>query len=673
MVKHLRWVLGGLLSLLVILVVIDRVSPLPLGKLQDLSSVVKAADGSWLYVETNRAEKWRFKVDISKVDRGFIKTLLAYEDKRFYSHFGVDLLAMMRAVGQWIKHGRVVSGGSTITMQLARLLQPRERTIGAKLIEMFRALQLEWYYSKEQILSWYLTLAPYGGNVEGVVAASRRYFGKMPYALSASEVALLVVLPQSPERYRPDRDLRLSREARDKVLHLAQQKQILSAWEYKEALREKPFERLYRYPRYAPHVVAKVRHKGSHEVETTLDKTTQKQLEKWAKRKADFLGKETTLAVLVIRNRDAAIQAYLGSHDRFSAEVSGYVDMVEAVRSPGSTLKPFIYGLGFEQHRIHPHTRILDEKIRFGNYMPHNFTYTYTGEVSIAYALQHSLNIPAVKVLHKVGAKKFVERIEGYTGKLRIPQKEVSLAVALGGLGISMWQLSGLYVATAQGGEANQLHYLKQDNVPKRRLLSAKASAMVTSILRQTPPPRGFQDPQYEIAYKTGTSYGYRDTWCIAYNATYTVALWVGKPNNGTQLKRTGRNTAAPLAFEVFAMVRALLPQKGWEADGVGIGEHIPQGLKYFDKKVEEKEAKFSFVYPREHTRYRSAGCSDVYVEIKVQHGVKPYTWYIDGEYKAIEGEEVVLPFSQGGHRVQLIDSRGEIISREIWVDALEC
>jgi len=656
--------------------IFDVLSPIDTKAIQDTSRVVKFKDGSWMYATTNSEHKWRFPVDLKKIDPNFIRLLLAYEDQRFYEHYGVDPLAMTRAIGQLIQYKRVVSGGSTITMQLARLLDPKPRTVTSKLIEIVRALQLELHYSKEEILSAYLTLAPYGGNVEGLVAASMRYFGKYPYALSASQIALFVAMPQSPERNRPDRHYKKSIQARDKVLEYAKNEKLIGTYEYQEAIKEELPRKLKPLPRYSPHLAQKLLSRTKDktlEIETTLNAPLQKQLEHWARSKESILPKGTTFAVLVVKNSDSSIEAYMGSHNMFSKRVSGYVDMIKAIRSPGSTLKPFIYGHGFEEHLVHPNTMIMDKETRFGDYTPHNFSHEYTGEVSLMYALQNSLNIPAVKILNKIGVDSFVEKISKVSGKLHIPKERASLPIALGGVGLSIWQLTQLYVTLANGGSAKSLHYLPKDTNHTMKLFDEDAAKMTTSILRQTPAPEGYINRHHQIAYKTGTSYGYRDAWTMGYTKDYTVAVWVGKPDNGIQLKRTGRNTAAPLAFEVFSLLNSLGKQAYWQWNATYLGNNVPTGLQYFDREEKEKEAKLNFIYPQENERFMSADCSDAMVEIMVENGKEPYYWYIDGEAKNYKRKTLNVPFKHGGHTINVIDSNGATLTRNIWVNKPEC
>jgi len=679
--KIVKIAVGSILAVVVLwllFLLYDKFYPVDISKAFRTSRVVTASDGSWLYAQTNSEDKWRFKVDIAKLDPKYIEVLLAFEDKNFYSHHGLDISAMLRAIGQLIANRKIVSGGSTITMQLARLLEPKPRTIAAKIREIIKAFQIELHSSKDEILSAYLSLTPYGGNVEGVVAASMRYFGKLPQSLTASQSALLVSLPQSPERNRPDKHLANSLNARDKLLKMAYEKSIINRYQYQQALKEQVPTKLKSYPRYAPHLSEKLlgnKQIKEKKIVTTLDAKLQKQLERWLKEKSHILPKDTTIALLVVKNSDSTVQAYLGSHDRFSSRVSGFVDMVQAIRSPGSTLKPFIYALGFEKHFIHPNSVIVDQETLFGDYMPHNFSYKYSGEVSVAYALKQSLNIPAVKVLQKIGVEDFLSRLRSYVQGIYIPKNRASLPIALGGVGLSLWSLTDLYVGLANGGEALPIHYLLADeSLKKRRLIDAKSSKMTTAILREVTPPRGFINRNNMIAYKTGTSYGYRDNWSIAYTKEYTIALWAGKPSNATQFKRTGRMVAAPLVYEAFALLESIHRVNSWQWQSNYLGDNVPVGLKYFDKReLENAREKLSLIYPQDNSRFKNAGCGDTLVEFKIKQGTPPYSWYIDDMSRDINKTAITLPFGRGAHTITIIDSRGETIHRNIWVDEAEC
>jgi penicillin-binding protein 1C len=684
-VHRLRRVAFGLLGTLGVVVVgfflLDRLYPLDLQRLHHNSSMVLFDDGTLGYATLNHEDKWRFPIDIQEIDPRFIAWLIAYEDKRFYQHHGVDLLAIARAIGQWVVHGEIVSGASTLTMQLAKLLNPKPRTLLNKLIEIFRAIQLEQRLTKEDILEAYLTLTPYGGNIEGLFAGSMRYFNKPPKALEADQIALLVALPQSPESYRPDRHPHRAKKVRDRILHNAFSQGIINAFEYNQSIASALPDRLFTLPRSMPHIAQRHllstnSHLSQH-IKTTIDHTLQHSIESWAKREGATLEKGTTIAVMVARNRDASLMAYLGSHNQMSHKVSGYIDMTRAIRSPGSTLKPFIYAKAIEERLIHPQTIILDEKIRFGDYTPHNFSDEYSGEVTISEALQRSLNIPAIKVLHRIGVEEFIEELKEYLeGEIYIPQSHTTLPVGLGGVGVSLQSLMQLYLALANEGISRPLHYLKnQQNLPQaKRLYTPQSTQKITNILRQIKAPSGYYNERDRIAYKTGTSYGYRDAWSIGYSKEYTIGVWVGRPDNGTQLQKTGSNTASPLLFELFSIVERRFGKSYWSNHLYHTSSNLPDSLRYFDQERKRLENRFEILSPRENSRFKSAGCSDVVVEVLLRGGKPPYYWYLNQDF---QGEilqrafDVTLPY--GGATLQIIDSNGEVVTREVWVDTPSC
>jgi penicillin-binding protein 1C len=671
-----RWILLGAGSFALFVAYVDWQYPIDLDRAQRPSRVVTDAAGAWIYAQTSADEKWRFSVELKRIDPLYRRMLLEVEDRHFDHHPGVDPLAMMRALWQWIVSGHIRSGGSTITMQLARLIEPKPRTLRSKIIEIIRALQIELHHTKDAILSAYLTLTPYGGNVEGVVAGCWRYFGKLPDNLSPAQAALLVALPRSPERLRPDRHPKRSQIIRDRILKKASIRGLIPPSVYRTALRESLPDRLHPFPRHAPHLSQRLlaRTRIITSIPTTLNHRLQSQLESWAQAAGASLPPHATLALIVVRNRDAAIEAYLGSHDMFSEQIAGYVDMIRATRSPGSTLKPFVYAMAFEQHRVHPNTRIYDRQTRFGDYLPHNYSRRYTGEVTVAYALAHSLNIPAVKLLKQIGAPAFVTRLGRIAGKMHIPRKEATLPIILGGLGITPWQLAQLYTALASEGRAPSLH-LRPDHpiATLRRLCEPGAAKMVTAILRTITPPTGHLDPAHRIAFKTGTSYGYRDLWTAAYTRDHTVIVWVGRPDNAPLPRRSGREVAAPLAFDVLEIIASLLPERRWGWDPDVVRVEAPKALRYFDREEQAQRTPMCFVRPAEHARFRSAGCHDVTVPLMVSGGKAPYIWYIDGALITGKKEKWEVSLGIGAHTITVIDRTGATMTRDVWVDQPEC
>ncbi|MCW5774292.1 MAG: penicillin-binding protein 1C [Rhodospirillaceae bacterium] len=529
------------------------------------SPVVLDRRGAWLRALPVEDGRWRLRADLARTDPEFLRRVVAAEDARFWVHPGVDPAALARAVGSAVARGHATSGASTITMQTARLLEPRPRTVGSKLIEMLRALQLEARFSKREILAMYLTLAPYGGNLEGVRAASLSYFGHEPEGLTDAEQALLIALPQSPAATRPDRSPAAAKAARDKILTVLEERGVISPAMAREA-RAEPVPRERRtLPFLAPHATdaLRQRHPGQMRIVSTLDRRLQEAMETLAKSEIAGLAPEANVAILVADHTTGEIRAYVGSAEFFSVRRQGQVDMVPAIRSPGSTLKPFVYGIAFDLGLVHPNTIVTDGPTRFGDYRPENFQRVYMGEVTIRTALQQSLNVPAVAVLDGIGPERFtaVLRNAGITLRFDDPAEKPGLPVVLGGVGTSLGDLVTLYAGLGHGGVVRKLR-LDPEEAPAegRRILSAASAWQIARILESAPPPadavpRDFLNRPFDIAYKTGTSYGYRDAWAVGYDGRYTVGVWVGRPDGTPSPDHFGRNTALPILFKAFDLL----------------------------------------------------------------------------------------------------------------------
>lgn len=503
--------------------------------------------------------RWRLQVQPGEVDRRFLDMLVAYEDKRFYSHPGIDPLAMVRAAGQMLLHGQIISGGSTLTMQVARLMEPRAaRTFPAKLREMRRAIELEARLSKGEILALYLALAPYGGNIEGIRAASLAYFGKEPRRLSLADAALLVALPQAPESRRPDRHPERAAWARDHVLARLKAAGLYSAPEAEFAGRQPiPRERIA-MPMLAAHAAEAARRErpAAQTQRLAIDAAAQKRLEELARERVRELGNGVSLAMVMVDNGTGEVLARVSGADPLDAARAGAVDLTRAIRSPGSTLKPFIYGLAFEDGLAHPETLIEDRPARFGAYRPRNFDRDYQGTVSVKQALQLSLNVPAVVLLQAVGPQRLASRLGQAGFALSLPPGEVpGLAVGLGGVGVSLDALAGLYAGVANGGQAHALREridgAATGGEGTRRLMSQVAAWYLAQALAGTPAPRN--ERAGRIAFKTGTSFGYRDAWAVGFDGRRTIAVWVGRPDGQPVPGMIGREAAAPILFEAFA------------------------------------------------------------------------------------------------------------------------
>ncbi len=537
---------------------VRSLGPPPLGKHLEYSQLVLDRDGRLLRAYATSEGRWRLPATPKDVDPRFLKMLFAYEDKRFYEHDGVDPQAMLRAAFQMLTSGHIVSGGSTLTMQVARLLEPRaHRDLAAKMHQMVRAIELEHALSKQQILSLYLTIAPYGGNLEGVRAASLAYFGKEPRKLSLAEAALLVALPQSPEARRPDRYPQAARAARNRVLDRVAAAGAVPQDEIAHAKAQPVPHGRKEMPMLAPHAADQIvdaePDRSVHRL--TIDAHLQRSLQELARERARALGPQISVAILAVDNVTGEVRARVGSADFFDDARAGQVDMTQALRSPGSTLKPFIYGLAFEDGLLHPATLIDDRPQRYGSYAPENFDQSFQGTVTVRRALQMSLNVPAIAVLNKVGVDRLGARLTQAGAALVLPKGEApGLAMGLGGVGINLWDLVTLYTGLARLGAAVPLvERLGAPPAVSRRLLEPVAAWYVGNILIGAPPPDNAAPGR--IAFKTGTSYGYRDAWAVGFDGRMTIGVWVGRPDGTPVPGLVGRVSAAPILFDAFARV----------------------------------------------------------------------------------------------------------------------
>jgi penicillin-binding protein 1C len=686
----------GTICLIAAAFVLDRVFPLPLDRVTGRSTLVLDAKGEPLRAFQTDDGHWRFTAAPADVDPLFLRMLIAYEDRRFADHPGVDPAAVVRAVGQAIGAGRVVSGASTLTMQTARLIEPRPRNLGAKLIEMARALQLEWHLSKDEILGLYLTLAPYGGNLEGVRAASLFYFGKEPDRLTVAEAALLVSLPQSPERRRPDRNVAVAQAERDRVLGRLVEAGVITQVQAAEAMEEPvPVTRLPA-PFLAPHLAERLHLAAPDQsiILSNIDADLQGKVEALAARAITQFEASANIAILVVANDSRRVVASVGSSGYFETRRAGPIDMTTAIRSPGSTLKPFIYGLGFEDLVCHPETIVVDRPMHFGGYAPKNFDRMYRGEVKITEALQLSLNIPAVAVLDLIGPRRFAGRLAQAGVTLRLPDKaaEPSLPIALGGVGLTLRDLVTLYAALADGGRALPLR--DRADAPAGEaaaLLSASAAWQVAAILRDTPPPPHLLPGEStangrQIAYKTGTSYGFRDAWAVGFDRDYTIGIWVGRPDGSFSPGRMGRDAAAPVLYAAFGM----LPPPSAEAlrrapppagTLIATQSELPPGLKRLRPRRADPLALASaersgprLTLPLNGSTVEVARGSDgtlPTVLLQAQGGTMPLTWLVNGVpigTSPFRRQAEWQPDGLGRASVTVIDAAGRAVSADFWL-----
>jgi len=643
--------------------------PAPLGKNLEYSHVVLDREGRLLRAYATTEGRWRLPVSERDVDPRFLKLLFTYEDKRFREHHGIDPLSMGRAAVQLVTRGQIISGGSTISMQVARLLEPRERrSLGAKMRQIVRALELESALGKDGVLALYLALAPYGGNLEGVRAASLAYFGKEPRKLSLAEAALLVALPQSPELRRPDRFPTAARAARDRVLDRAALAGLLPRDEIARAKTQPvPHERKP-LPVLAPHAADQVvlLEPDRREHRLTLDLFLQKNLQELARERAQALGPDISVAILAVDNVTGEVRARVASADYFDLRRAGQVDMTQALRSPGSTLKPFIYGLGFEDGVIHPDTLIDDRPSRYGGYVPENFDLTFQGVVTVRRALQLSLNVPAVAVLNKIGVSRLGARLSQAGAVLILPKGEApGLAMGLGGVGVRLADLVMLYASLARQGEALALTERQQADLRMpHRLLDPVAAWYVGNILLGAPPPDNA--PSGRIAFKTGTSYGYRDAWAIGFDGRMTVGVWVGRPDGAPVPGLVGRASAAPILFEAFARsggAPAALPRAPRGAI-FAAGNKLPPPLQRFGITGPREAAEAPrIMFPPDCARLEiAAGARPDPVALKISGGRGPLTVLVNGvPATAASGRGTLFfqPDGPGFVRLTVMDARG--------------
>lgn len=556
----LWWLRWGTVACLLSLLILDLAFPPPLPKSRDTSVLVVARDGTPLRAFADAEGVWRYPTTSRQVSPLYLQVLLNYEDRWFWRHPGINPVAILRAGGQWLRSGRIISGGSTLTMQVARILDGPggTRSPWRKLRQMLRALQLEVHLSKREILDLYLERAPFGGTIEGVEAASWAYLGKPASKLSHAEAALLVVLPQAPSRWRPDREPEAARVARDKVLDRMAELGVWSRAEVMDAKIEPVVSRQLQAPLSAALLAQRLRstYGKADRIVSTIDPGLQRTLEGRVASYFSNLPPRTSAALLVVDNASMEARAYVGSVTFGDKARLGHVDMVRAWRSPGSTLKPFLYGLALDDGLIHSESLLMDAPQSFGGYRPGNFDTAFNGPVGAAEALRLSLNIPAVDLLDRVGPARFSARLDNAGISLKYPRGATpNLSLILGGIGARLEDLVGAYAAFNRDGVAGRVRYTPQDPRIDRRLLSPGAAWIVRTMLEANPRPGEREDTfdrgnRPRVAWKTGTSYGFRDAWALGGTRRYTVGVWVGRPDGTPLPGQYGAVTALPLLFE---------------------------------------------------------------------------------------------------------------------------
>ena len=527
----------------------------------EYSSIVTDSKGEVIHAFLTKDQQWRMKTELDEISPLLRKTIVEKEDKYFYRHPGINLLAMARAFVKNLLHMKRTSGASTITMQVARALEPRKRTYLNKTIEMFRALQLEWKYSKDEILQLYLNLVPYGGNIEGVKSASTLYFKKSPDHLSLAEITALSIIPNRPSTLVIGRNNDLIVKERNRWLQKFAAEKVFTQKEIKDALDEPLTAARGSVPNYMPQLSCKLKRTGGAIIKTHIEMNTQLKIEKLV---ADYsrtltLKNIRNAAVIVINNQTHNVIAYVGSANFKDTTDAGQVNGAAAIRQPGSTLKPLLYGLCIDHGLLTPKTVITDVAVNYQGYAPENYDKKFNGYVSMEYALEHSLNIPAVKSLRLLGKDLLVQQLAAcHFEQVKKDQQKLGLSLILGGCCATLEELTGLYSAFANEGVYVQPSYSQADSLySKVKVLSAAANFMINETLSKVNRPDfplnwGSTEHMPKIAWKTGTSYGRRDAWSIGYNKHYTIGIWTGNFSAQGIPELSGANIATPLLFKIF-------------------------------------------------------------------------------------------------------------------------
>ena len=630
-----------------------------------ISQEVLDRNGTLLRAYMVEDGRWRLGVMLDQVDPFFVALLLEYEDKRFYQHGGVDPQALLRALGQAVWNGHVVSGGSTLTMQVARVLEGSGTgRVAGKLRQIRLALALERHLTKDQILQLYLLLAPYGGNVEGIRAASLAYFGKEPRRLTPAEAALLVAIPQSPETRRPDRS-DLAKAARDRVLNRARSDGLIDADQAQAAASEAVTTRRAAFPTLAPHLSDRVlaeEPQARHHV-TTLDKGLQTALENLASLAVQGMGARLQVAIVVADHGTGEVLASVGSAGYQGGDRLGFVDMTTALRSPGSTLKPLIYGLAFDEGLAHPETLIDDRPTDFNGYRPQNFDRQFRGKIRVRDALQLSLNIPVVALTDALGPAKLLQAMDRAQMKSALPMGQPGLAVALGGIGVTLEDMVQLYAAIARGGVVQPLtHRLDAPKVEGQRVMTPVAAWEVGDILAGLAPPPGA--PSNRLAYKTGTSYGHRDAWAMGFDGKHVIGVWMGRADGTPVPGAFGADLAAPVLFEAFARLKpALDPQPAPPPQALMLANaQLPQPLRHF----RSRQAAFAADASSPEVAFPPDGAEvELLPEglmVQVAGGTAPFTWLADGApviTAQTEATAMLPALGRGFITLSVIDAEG--------------
>ena len=598
-------------TILLLFIVLDLLFPLPSKK--EFSKEIHSKDGTLLTAYLTCDDKWRLRTELDEISPELIKAIVEKEDSWFYWHPGINPIAVVRAFYKNVSAGETQLGASTITMQVARMLEPKKRTYFNKLGEMFRAIQLEIKYSKKEILELYLSLLPFGGNIEGVKSASYIYFNRPPDKLSLSQAITLAIIPNDPNNLRLDRRQSINyidnvipgngatRESnnqnllsdseqvgmvKDYLISVIQKRnywinkfseeKIFSSSDLNDALNEPIENNRYSIPVLAPHFSYYIKENFHGDIiNTTLELPIQQMVENLLKRNVNkvFYKGITNGAVLIIDNRNSSVVAYCGSADFYDESSFGQVNGITAIRSPGSTLKAALYAYAFDEGNLTPQMKFADIPTDFHGYQPENYDLKFYGNVSTEFALVNSLNIPAVKLLEQIGLNNFTSFLEGCGfNQIQKQKNQLGLSMILGGCGTNLQELTRLFTAFARNGKLYPINFiLENEEQEGTQIFSESSSYLIADILsgvnRSDIANLSNDSKLPKFAWKTGTSYGKRDAWAIGFNPNYTIGVWMGNFNGVGSTNLSGSEIAVPLLFDLFNSIDLPVRQAGYNSD----------------------------------------------------------------------------------------------------------
>jgi penicillin-binding protein 1C len=527
----------------------------------EYSTIITDNKGEVINSFLTKDQKWRMKTELGEISPLLQKTIIAKEDRHFYSHPGVNPFAVIRATFSNLFNMRRMSGASTITMQVAKMLEPGKRNMWSKMREMFRALQLELKYSKKEILQLYLNLVPYGGNIEGVKTASLLYFKKNPDHLSLAEITALSIIPNKPGMMIPGRNNDFIVKERNRWLQKFADRKVFTQKEIEDALAEPLNATRGTVPHFIPHLSYKLKKQGGDIIKTNIDLNTQLKTEKLVEDyiRTQRLKNIKNAAVVIIDNKTHKVITYVGSSNFYDTTDGGQVNGANAVRQPGSTLKPLLYAMCFDEGLLTPKTIITDVAVNYEGYAPENYDEKFNGYVTVETALEHSLNIPAVKGLKMLGHEKMIQKLSNCNFKqIQKDRRKLGLSLILGGCGTTLEELTGLFSSFANNGILISPSYAQNDTAYNRtNVISPAANYMINEILSKVNRPDfplnwSATEKMPKIAWKTGTSYGKKDAWSIGYNKNYTIGIWTGNFSGVGAADLSGANIATPLLFKIF-------------------------------------------------------------------------------------------------------------------------